>query len=220
MITLPAELDQILRDAQYEQDLCPQYNDVLRAFYLTPFDKTKVVILGQDPYQTPGKANGLAFGYHPNFTGPVKSSLKNIITNVYADTGEKLTDYSLVSWARQGVLLLNTRLSTIRRKPLAHKNLNKTWGWEPLIAEYLTKLSTERQNIVWMLWGNEAQSYAKHIMQKDKHLILTAAHPCDMSAKRGGWFDEKHFSTCNRYLKANRINIIKWGDSFASQHYL
>lgn len=113
-------LIQEIADCEEKGTLCPEAKNIFKAFHMAPLSETKVVILGQDPYHTPGKASGLAFGYNKNYKGPLNSSLLNIMKEVAQDTGQAVTDYTLESWAKQGVLLINTRLTCEAGKPLSH----------------------------------------------------------------------------------------------------
>jgi uracil-DNA glycosylase len=195
----------IIGDAHKRGTLCPPAEYIFKAFHLNPLQDTRVVILGQDPYHTPGKANGLAFGFHSDYTGRVDSSLKNIIKEVKDDTGETVEDLTLESWAKQGVLLLNTRLTTETGQALAHKGM----GWEREIAHFLERLGDSLSPHVYILWGREAQSYKKYI-NDDYNLVLTGAHPSDLSARRG-FFGGKYFSACNEFLQQQGKGTVKWG---------
>lgn len=186
--------------------LCPTLPELFKAFKAYPIEHTKVVILGQDPYHTRGKANGLAFGYKKSYKGPLNSSLENIINEVKRDTGQSIDDLSLQTLSRQGVLLLNTRLSTEVGKPLSHKGL----GWETLIGHFLERLGDSIGPHVYMLWGREAQGYRKYINGK-YNLILETSQPCAFSAHRG-FRGCSHFSKANEFLDKQGLGVIQWGE--------
>jgi uracil-DNA glycosylase len=178
-----------------------QPQDPFRALRLTPRDKTRVVILGQDPYPTPGRATGLAFSFPPGERP--KHSLKNILTELAQDTGQTKSDGDLTPWATQGVLLLNTVLTV----PLNTANGHKGWGWEPLIAEILTTLADDSPK-AFLLWGAPAQSLCAKLPRKG-HLFLTSPHPSPLSAHRG-FFGSRPFSAINRWLTDQGQNPINW----------
>jgi uracil-DNA glycosylase len=188
--------------------LCPKLQYVFKAFDLCELSKTKVVILGQDPYHTPGKANGLAFGYHEDYKSKPVSSLRNIVDEVYRSTGQTVTDTTLESWAKQGVLLLNTRLTTTEGQPMAHAGL----GWEDFVEEVIIGLNSSANPIVWMLWGNEAKAF-KDLIDNPHHLILDSSHPSSYSYKRG--FEGcDHFNRANEFLIERNKPNIRWGEFF------
>jgi uracil-DNA glycosylase len=199
----PSIKEAITRDLDV---LCPKKPDILKAFNYAGADNTKVVVLGQDPYHTPGKANGLAFGYHEDYTGPLDSSLKSIVEEIYRDTGQTVKDLTLKTVARQGVLLLNTVLTTVEGKAGAHKNV----GWEEFTTETLEKLSNVNHPIVFMLWGSDARSYKKYI-DNPMHLVLESSHPCGLSAHKG-FVGCGHFSDANKFLVERNIDPVQWGE--------
>lgn len=192
--------------ADREGVLCPPAEHIFDAFLLCNLPDTKVVILGQDPYHTEGKANGLAFGLHADYHGGPQGSLLNIEKELYSDLGVYLKDYSLKYLAKQGVLLLNTSLTTEKGIANAHAGL----GWEEVIAEQLQELSKYVQNSVYILWGNHAQKYAQYIDHRN-NLILEGAHPSPLSASRG-FFGGRYFSAANEYLKYHGRGEIQWGE--------
>ncbi len=204
--TIPRELHGKLLKEYKDTTVYPSEQLLFRAFTLFPAEETKVIILGQDPYHTPGKASGLAFGYHPDYTGKLDSSLLNILEEAQRDVGllNYPFDTSLLPWARQGVLLLNTRLTVREGQPMSHAGL----GWEEVIKKYLTDLDREVQNKVYMLWGREAQSYKK-LLDTKNNLILETSHPCRFSAHRG-FIGCRHFSKANKYLNQNNKGEISW----------
>lgn len=175
--------------------------DPFRALALTPREKTRVVILGQDPYPTPGRATGLAFSFPPG--EKPRHSLKNILTELASDTGQTKADGDLTPWATQGVLLLNTVLTV----PLNSANGHKGWGWEPLITQILTALAADGPK-VFVLWGAPAQTLCARL-PRDGHLFLTAPHPSPLSAHRG-FFGARPFSAINSWFTARGQTPINW----------
>lgn len=207
---LPAELKSAINLAHYSGTLCPQKDKIFHAFYTHRLQDTRVVILGQDPYHTPGKANGLAFGYNSRFAGKPDASLRNIIKECTDSHGSFCGDISLESWARQGVLLLNTKLTTIEGKPNAHKNL----GWEQVVTTFLQELNKECRNTVWLLWGADAHSFS-HLIDTTKHLVIKTTHPSPFSAyKPAGdvpaFIGSDCFSEANDYLERRGRGCIDW----------
>lgn len=165
-----------------------------------------MVILGQDPYHTPGKANGLAFGYHPLYGGPLDASLRNIFAEVERCTGQVPIDRTLYSWARQGVLLLNTVLTTEPGQPRVHHLL----GWQELVIRCLQELDDTCQPVAYMLWGQDAQRFRPLIRNPDAK-ILTASHPSPLSAHIS-FMGCGHFAKVNRWLSDKGLTPIQWGE--------
>jgi uracil-DNA glycosylase len=194
------------------KQIYPSSDSVWKAFRLTPLEDVKIVILGQDPYHTPGMATGLAFGV-PDSCIKLPPSLRNILKEVEEDLGEmRLSpDITLESWAKQGVLLINTALTVEKGDPGCHADM-----WRHFTQNVLKTLSEERAAVVYLLWGAHAKSYIPHI-QKESNFILTAAHPSPFSAHKG-WFGCKHFTKANEILtevaksldKDPEDYIIKW----------
>jgi len=180
----------------------PTPKDLFRAFNETPFNKVSVVILGQDPYHNPGQAHGLCFSVPKGVPAP--PSLQNIFKEIENDTGAKRTNTDLTDWARQGVFLLNAVLSVLKNQPTSHSGL----GWEEFTDEAIRTLSSKREHIVFMLWGNYARS-KKSLIDTSKHLVLEAPHPSPLSAHRG-FFGCKHFSRANEYLKKCGKKPVNW----------
>lgn len=178
-----------------------QPQDPFRALRLTPRDKVRVIILGQDPYPTPGRATGLAFSFPPG--DPPKHSLKNILTELASDTGQTKTDGDLTPWATQGVLLLNTVLTV----PLNASHGHKGWGWEPLITQVLQVTATDGPR-AFVLWGAPAQKLTANLPRAN-HLFLTAPHPSPLSAHRG-FFGSRPFSAVNHWLADRGQHTIDW----------
>lgn len=200
---LPASTQLAINAAEKVGLLCPPKALLFRALELHP-KEVKVVILGQDPYHTPGKASGLAFGYHPEYIGAIDSSLANILQEVRRDIGHVGVDKTLQPWVTEGVLLLNTRLSTIQGRPMAHADL----GWESFIINQLKRLDERQKNKVYMLWGREAQAFEKYL-DGDHNLILKTSHPCKFSVHRG-FAGCGHFSKANEYLGSQGRETVKW----------
>ncbi|UWQ55508.1 uracil-DNA glycosylase [Leisingera caerulea] len=183
------------------RDIQPPARQRFAALELTQPEATRVVILGQDPYPTPGHAHGLAFSAEPDVR-PLPRSLSNIYKELEADLGASRPNGDLRGWARQGVLLLNTALSVPAGEANGHKHL----GWHHLVHQVL-ELTSERPT-AYILWGNAAQKLEKHIKPGD-HLILKTAHPSPLSARRG-FFGSRPFSKVNNWLAARGEAGIDW----------
>lgn len=180
----------------------PAAANIFNAFNLCPLDKVKVVIIGQDPYHEPGQAHGLCFSVLP--PTPVPPSLQNIYKEIKDDLGrDSKTNGDLTDWAKQGVLLLNATLTV--QAHLAASHAGK--GWEQF-TDAVIKVLSNRQNIVYMLWGSFAQKKAGFV-NPDKNLILKSAHPSPLSAYRG-FFGNHHFSLANDYLEKHGMSPIDW----------
>ena len=192
----------ILNEISKGKKISPSHNNIFKAFEYCSFSSTKVVIFGQDPYFQKDVANGLAFSVEPN--KPLPSSLKNIYKEIESDVGAlSNNDGYLKSWADQGVLLLNSALTVEVGKPGSHSKI----GWQDFIFE-IVKIINKKQNIVFILWGNDAKKYIKYI-DKDINLILSSSHPSPLSSYRG-FSGCKHFSKCNEYLESKNISKINW----------
>lgn len=175
---------------------------IFNAFDKTPVSKVKVVLLGQDPYHNPGQAMGLSFSVPRNM--PVPPSLRNIYKELAEDRGGTIpTHGDLTTWAEQGVLMLNAMLTVEKNKAGSHQKI----GWQSFTDAVLQRLSNERSNLVFMLWGGFAKK-KKDLIDGSKHLILEAAHPSPLA--RGAYFGSKHFSKANQYLKAQGMEEINW----------
>ena len=182
----------------------PTQDQVFRAFELCDPLDLKVVILGQDPYPTRGHAHGLSFSVEPS-VWPLPKSLQNIDKERVADLGLKpLINGDLTPWAEQGVLLLNTVLTVEEGQPGSHQDL----GWELFTSAVIKKISKEKSQVVFILWGAKAQQL-KAFIDADKHLVLSSAHPSPLSAYRG-FFGNKHFSKTNTYLGQVGKRQIQW----------
>lgn len=179
----------------------PAPEAIFRALALCPPDATRVVILGQDPYHTPGRATGLAFGFPPGT--PPRDSLRNILTEVASDIGCAPPPADLTGWARQGVLLLNTVLTV----PLGQANGHKGWGWEPLVAEVLDHLATTGPR-AFLLWGAPAHKLCAKLPRAG-HLFVESPHPSPLAAYRG-FFGSRPFSKTNQWLASRGQPAIDW----------
>ena len=181
----------------------PPGREIFAAFDASPFDSTKVVIIGQDPYHGPGQANGLCFSVAPGVDMP--PSLVNIFKEVCSDTGAPMpSDGDLSRWARQGVLLLNSSLTVREHQPKSHSGI----GWETFTDAAVSALAGQKDNIVFMLWGADAIRKGAGI-DRSRHLVLTSPHPSPLSAYRG-FFGNHHFSQANQYLVAHGKIPIAW----------
>lgn len=175
---------------------------IFNAFQLTPFDKVKVVILGQDPYHGPGQAHGLSFSVQEGVALP--PSLQNIYKEIAADTGTiPPASGNLERWARQGVFLLNSVLTVRAGSPTSHSSI----GWQTFTDAVIKTISDRKECVVFMLWGNYARS-KKPLIDSNKHLILEAAHPSPLA--RGAFFGCRHFSKANNFLIASGQTPIAW----------
>lgn len=181
----------------------PPASKIFAAFDACPFDKVKVVILGQDPYHGPGQANGLCFSVNPGV--PYPPSLINIFKEVSSDTGAAApSDGDLSRWARQGVFMLNSVLTVEQGRAASHASR----GWETLTDAAIAALSANREHLVFLLWGSYAINKGK-LIDRSKHLVLTSVHPSPLSAHRG-FFGNRHFSRANEYLQTHGITPIQW----------
>ena len=176
---------------------------IFNAFDTCPFDKLKVVILGQDPYHGPGQAHGLCFSVNDGI--PFPPSLRNILKELNTDVGKEIpTSGNLISWANQGVLLLNATLTVRAHQAGSHQKK----GWETFTDAVIEKISAQKENVVFILWGNYAISKRK-LIDESKHYLLTSVHPSPLSASRG-FFGTKPFSKANEYLKKYGLTEINW----------
>lgn len=176
---------------------------IFNAFYLTPFNNVKVVILGQDPYHNPGQAHGLSFSVPESVALP--PSLKNIYKEIESDLGISIKGKSgnLEGWAKQGVFLLNAILTVRANSPASHSKI----GWATFTDSVIKTISDNKTGVVFMLWGNFAKS-KKALIDTSKHLVLEAAHPSPLAG--GAFFGCKHFSQCNSYLLQKGSTPIDW----------
>lgn len=201
--TLPKELQEFVDSEYATQTVYPDKADMFRAFDLCPFDQVKVVIIGQDPYHGPKQANGLCFAVSEGVKLP--PSLQNIFKEIESDLEIiPKADGDLSRWAKQGVLLLNATLTVRANTPGSHQKK----GWEEFTDAVIQKLSTERENLVFILWGNYAKQKGA-VIDRSKHLVLESAHPSPFSAYNG-FFGSKPFSQTNKYLKEKGLGEIDW----------
>lgn len=190
---------------EYTDGICfPPGRLIFNAFNLCPFDQVRVVIIGQDPYHEPGQAHGLSFSVQDGV--PFPPSLQNIFKEIQQDLGTPIpTTGNLERWARQGVLLLNATLTVRAHQANSHSAL----GWQQFTDAAIRALATEREHLVYMLWGGYARSKGKMI-DRQRNLVLESVHPSPLSANRGGWFGQHQFSRCNQYLQQNGLPPIAW----------
>lgn len=190
---------------EYTTTTCyPPGSLIFNAFNLCPFDRVKVVIIGQDPYHEPGQAQGLSFSVPEGV--PFPPSLQNIFKEIQLDLGKPMPPTGdLTRWAEQGVLLLNATLTVRAHQAASHQR----YGWEQFTDAAIRALSAERENLVFILWGGYARSKAQ-LIDRSRHLVLESVHPSPLSANRGGWFGNHHFSQCNAYLREHGEQEIDW----------
>ncbi len=181
----------------------PKMSEIFNAFLKTPYDKVKVVILGQDPYHGENEAEGLSFSVKIGIKKP--PSLINIFSELKSDLGIDPPNHgSLVSWANQGVLLINSTLTVVKDTPTSHSNK----GWEIFTDEVIKLINKKETPVVFILWGSYARS-KKYLITNKKHLVLESAHPSPLSAYRG-FFGSKPFSKTNAFLIKNNLQPIDW----------
>ncbi len=199
-----AKLTENVRN-EYKNGLCfPPAKLVFNAFNLCPFNKVKVVILGQDPYHELGQAMGLSFSVPDGVMLP--PSLQNIYKEIHNNLGKPIpTSGDLTRWAKQGVLLLNATLTVRAHEANSHQAL----GWQNFTDAAIETINTHREHIVFMLWGGFARS-KKRLIDTNRHCIIESVHPSPLSANRGGWFGQHQFSRCNAYLKQYGLGEIDW----------
>lgn len=185
-----------------EKIVYPPKRDILRALKLTDYNDVKVVILGQDPYHGENEANGLSFSVNEGIKLP--PSLKNIYKELYDDLGITKTTGDLISWANQGVLLLNSVLTVLKDIPTSHSKI----GWQKYTDAIIKKLNEREKPIVFILWGNYARS-KKNLITNKRHYIIESPHPSPFSAN-SGFFGSRPFSKTNEFLKKNNIKEIEW----------
>ncbi len=200
------DLKQFLINEKKKYKIYPPGNLIFNAFNKTPFNKLKVVIIGQDPYHGYGQAHGLCFSV------PKGIKIPPSLVNIYKELSqEKELNFNipnhgnLEKWATQGVLLLNTTLSVRANTPTSHKGK----GWETFTDAVIKIISDKKENIVFLLWGGFAKTKEKLIDTK-KHYILKSVHPSPLSANRGGWFGNNHFVLVNKFLESKNIEKICW----------
>ncbi len=189
---------------EYSNKTCfPKESDIFAAFNSCSFENLKVVIIGQDPYHGENQANGLCFSVQDGIKHP--PSLVNIFKEIATDLGKEIpVSGDLSHWAKQGVLLLNATLTVRESEAGSHQNQ----GWEEFTDAVIAKISEEKENVVFLLWGKFAEKKGVSI-NTDKHRVLKAPHPSPLGAWRG-WFGSKHFSKTNAFLKNTHKEIIQW----------
>ncbi|MBU1234006.1 MAG: uracil-DNA glycosylase [Proteobacteria bacterium] len=193
----------LIREKRAGKIIYPEGKNIFNAMNFIPFEKVKVVIIGQDPYHGPGQAHGLCFSVMPGVTPP--PSLKNIFREIQTDLGISPASHGcLSSWAEQGVLLLNSVLTVEKDRAASHQGK----GWEQFTDAIIRTLNREHSGLVFFLWGSYAQKKGA-IIDKERHLVLQSVHPSPLSAHRG-FFGNKHFSTANAYLQDQSKSMINW----------
>lgn len=200
-LILSEKYQNIIKEIYKNKNTVPSKENLFRAFKLSPLSKTKVVIMGQDPYYVKDMADGLAFSTNLNI---LPKSLNNIfieIKNEYPNV--VFNSPSLTSWANQEVLLLNSSLTCEINKPLIHKNY-----WTSFVLEVINLINLYKENVVFVLWGKEAQKL-ENIINKEKHKILSSSHPSPLSATKG-FFGNNHFLLINKFLKETNQEEINW----------
>lgn len=198
------ELISFVKD-EYDRNLCyPPGKQIFASLDHTPFEAVKVVIIGQDPYHGPNQANGLCFSVADGV--PVPPSLQNMYKEIAEDLGKTIPNHgNLERWADQGVLLLNATLTVRAHEAGSHQNK----GWERFTDSVITLLSDQRKDLVFLLWGGYAKKKGAKI-DGSKHLILESGHPSPLSANRGYWFGNKHFSKTNKFLIEKNKTAVDW----------
>lgn len=198
------DLTRVVHQEYFNNECYPPGKLIFNAFNLCPFDKVKVVIIGQDPYHEMGQAMGLSFSVPDGVAMP--PSLQNIFKEIEMDLGTPMPhNGDLTRWAEQGVLLLNATLTVRAHQANSHQRL----GWQTLTDAAIRALNARREHIVYMLWGGFAKS-KEYLIDRTKNLVLESVHPSPLSANRGGWFGNHQFSRCNDYLVSNGEEPIKW----------
>lgn len=197
------QLTDFVRNEYAHTTVYPPGRLIFNAFNLCPFDRVKVVIIGQDPYHGPGQAHGLCFSVNDGIAFP--PSLQNIFKEIQADLGKPIpTSGNLTRWAEQGVLMLNATLTVRAHAAGSHQRR----GWEEFTDAAIRALNNEREHLVFILWGAYAQKKGAFI-DRSRHLVLTSAHPSPLSA-HNGFFGNHHFSLTNDYLRAHEQTPIDW----------
>lgn len=198
------KIKHFLVEEKKKSTIFPAGKDIFNAFNLTPFNQVKVVIIGQDPYHGPNQAHGLCFSVLDGVKHP--PSLENIFKEIKTDLGyEYPKSGNLTNWAKQGVLLLNATLTVRQGEANSHQNI----GWQKFTDAVIEKISTENENIIFLLWGGFAKKKGQKI-DATKHHVLTCGHPSPLSANKGHWFGNKHFSKTNELLQKMGKKPIDW----------
>ena len=198
------KLEVFIADAYQKNKCYPAENDIFNAFKYCAFEDLKVVLIGQDPYHGKGQANGLCFSVkagiaHPPSLRNIFKELENDCQKAYPESGD------LTHWAKQGVLMLNATLTVQEAKAGSHQKQ----GWEQFTDAIIQLIAAQKKNIVFLLWGGFAKKKAK-LIDSNKHYILTTGHPSPLSANRGYWFGNAHFSKTNELLKSLGKEPINW----------
>jgi uracil-DNA glycosylase len=197
------KLTEFVRNEYKTHAVFPPGKLIFNAFDQCPFNQLKVVILGQDPYHGPGQAHGLCFSVNDGIKFP--PSLRNIFKELNQDVEKPIPETgNLTEWAKQGVLLINATLTVRAHEAGSHQKK----GWEQFTDAVIAKISAEKENVVFLLWGNYAIGKSKFI-DKNKHLVLTSVHPSPLSASRG-FFGNHHFSRTNEFLKEKGLEPVNW----------
>ncbi|WP_111707479.1 uracil-DNA glycosylase [Lutibacter citreus] len=198
------KLTEFVKEEYFKNTCYPPANKIFEAFNLCPFEDLKVVIIGQDPYHGEGQAHGLCFSVNEGVKHP--PSLINIFKEIEEDINIPYPKSgNLEHWAKQGVLMLNATLTVRAHNAGSHQK----HGWEKFTDAVISKISEEHKNVVFLLWGGYAKKKGLKIDTK-KHYVLTSGHPSPLSANRGYWFGNKHFSKTNEYLKSIDSSLIIW----------
>ena len=207
-----SKLKEFIEKEYSEKKIYPKKDDIFRAFNYFNFNELKIVVLGQDPYHQSGQAHGLSFSVNKDIKIP--PSLKNIYKEIASDLELELdlTDNIfnhgfLEEWAKQGILLLNTSLTVVESKPNSHSK----W-WRPITNQIIKHIVENNENIIFMLWGNNAKKIKKLFSEQilKRHYFLEATHPSPLGANKGGWFGSKHFSKSNEILENLNKDKINW----------
>ena len=197
------QLTEFVKSEYASQTIYPPAKLIFNAFDQCPFEKVKVVILGQDPYHGPGQAHGLCFSVNDGVDFP--PSLRNIFKEIQADTGAPVpSSGNLERWAKQGVLLLNATLTVRAQQAGSHQKK----GWEQFTDAIIHLVAEKKEQVVFILWGNYAISKGEFIDSR-KHLVLKSVHPSPLSASRG-FFGNHQFSTANKFLMEHGKEAVKW----------
>jgi uracil-DNA glycosylase len=191
--------------SEYSEQSCyPPIDQLFNAFSCCSFEAVRVVIIGQDPYHSEGQANGLCFSVNEGMGHP--PSLRNIFKELEVDMKLSYPESGdLTEWAHQGVFLLNATLSVRSKEAGSHQNQ----GWEDFTDSVIKILSEQKTDLIFLLWGSFAKN-KKKLIDTCKHFVLESGHPSPMSANRGYWFGNKHFSKCNKHLESFKRNKIDW----------
>lgn len=199
-----ADLKIFLQKENLEHKVYPLGDKVFEAFNTTPLDKVKVVIIGQDPYHGPNQAHGLCFSVNKGV--PIPPSLRNIYKELAKDVEFSIPNHGyLLNWAKQGVFLLNATLTVRANTAGSHQKR----GWETFTDAVIKSISNNNSGVIFLLWGGFAKG-KQNLIDKNKHYILSSVHPSPLSANRGGWFGNKHFSQTNKILADNNKLRIDW----------